>query len=181
MLIQGVSDHSPSPWSKELLSNSRTTGTGGVSMFALLIALAGGLKPIITSSSDEKLEDLRKKLGRPDLLGYNYRTNPDQAAEVLHLTGGRGVDIVVNNNGPAGIPADIDSLVPSNGTVSIVGFLAGTSADWNPGKLLSLIAKTARLQYVSCPPNPFVRFRQLIELASLTGASRLAQLPTLRR
>lgn len=150
-------------------------------MFALLIALAGGLKPIITSSSDEKLEDIRKKLGRPDLLGYNYRTNPDQVTEVLRLTGGRGVDIVVNNNGPAGIPADIDSLVPSNGTVSIVGFLAGTSADWNPGRLLSLIAKTAWLQYVSQSFDPFVGFQKLIWLLSMTGASRLGQPRTLRR
>ena len=126
--------------------NNSGTGTGGVSAFALLIALAGGLKPIITSSSDDKLEGLRRKLGAPDLLGYNYRTNPDQVAEVHRLTGGKGVDIIVNNNGPAGIPADLDSLVPYYGTISIVGFLAGTSANWDAGKLLTLIAKTARLQ-----------------------------------
>jgi NADPH:quinone reductase-like Zn-dependent oxidoreductase len=117
-----------------------------VSAFALLIALAGGLRPIITSSSDHKLEVLGRKLGVPDLLGYNYHTNPDQVAEVHRLTGGKGVDIIVNNNGPAGIPADLDSLVPYYGTISIVGFLAGTSANWDAGKLLTLIAKTARLQ-----------------------------------
>jgi NADPH:quinone reductase-like Zn-dependent oxidoreductase len=64
-------------------------------MFALLIALAGGLKPIITSSSDDKLEGLRQKLGVPDLLGYNYRARPDQVAEVQRLTAGKGVDIIV--------------------------------------------------------------------------------------
>jgi NADPH:quinone reductase-like Zn-dependent oxidoreductase len=31
-------------------------GTGGVSMFALLICLAAGIRPIITSSSNKKLE-----------------------------------------------------------------------------------------------------------------------------
>ncbi|KAH6847755.1 hypothetical protein B0I37DRAFT_431554 [Chaetomium sp. MPI-CAGE-AT-0009] len=124
-------------------------GTGGVGMFALLIALAGGLKPIITSSSDEKLAALPTKLGVSDLASYNYRTNPDQVAEVQRLTRGKGVDFVVNNNGPPGIPADIDSLVPSYGVISLVGFLAGISADWNPGKLLSLITKTARLQGVT--------------------------------
>ena len=132
-----------------VVSNKRAAGTGGVSMFALLIALAGGLKPIITSSSDEKLAALTEKLGTPDLVGYNYRTNLDQVTEVKRLTGGKGVDFVVNNNGPPGIPADIDSLVHSYGVISIVGFLGGRSADWNPGKLLSLIAKTARLQYGS--------------------------------
>lgn len=118
-----------------------------MSMFALLIALAGGLKPIITSSSDEKLAILATKLDTPDFVGYNYLTNPDQVAEVKRLTDGKGVEFVVNNNGPPGIPADIDSLVHSYGVISIVGFLGGRSADWNPGKLLSLISKTARLQY----------------------------------
>jgi NADPH:quinone reductase-like Zn-dependent oxidoreductase len=122
------------------------TGTGGVSLQALLIALAGGITPIITSSSDEKLDNLRKKLGRPDLLGFNYRTHPDQAAEVKRLTGGRGVDIVVNNAGPVSFLADIDSLVQSGGTISIVGYLGGFQADWNPGELFKLVAKHAKLQ-----------------------------------
>ncbi|KAK3358845.1 alcohol dehydrogenase [Lasiosphaeria hispida] len=125
-------------------------GTGGVSMFALLIALAGGFKPIITSSSDEKLETIRKSVGVPDLLGYNYRTTPDQAAEVKRLTNGKGVDIIVNNNGPAGIPADLESLAPYYGTISVVGFLAGMTADWNPGLLLGLIGKTAKIQGITC-------------------------------
>ena len=121
-------------------------GTGGVSLFALVIALAAGLDPIITSSSDAKLDALRAKLGKPELKGYNYRAKPDQAAEVKRLTDGKGVDIVINNNGPVGIPADLESLVPYYGTISIVGFLEGVTADWNPGLLLSLIGKTARLQ-----------------------------------
>jgi D-arabinose 1-dehydrogenase-like Zn-dependent alcohol dehydrogenase len=39
-------------------------GTGGVSMFALLICLAAGIRPIITSSSDKKL-DIARSLGQP--------------------------------------------------------------------------------------------------------------------
>lgn len=117
-----------------------------MSLFSLLISLAIGLKPIITSSSDKKLEDLRAKVGVPDLIGYNYRTHPDQAAEVKKLTNGRGADLIIDNTGPPGIPADLDSLVRQNGIISIVGFLGGMTADWNPGLLLGLIGKTARLQ-----------------------------------
>ncbi|KAK4448299.1 hypothetical protein QBC34DRAFT_117383 [Podospora aff. communis PSN243] len=124
-------------------------GTGGVSMFSLLIALAAGMKPIVTSSSDEKLESLRAKLGMPELMGFNYRTHPDQAAEVKKLTGGRGVDLIVDNTGPSGFPANLDSLVSQRGVISIVGFLAGMTADWNPGLLLGLIGKTARLQGIA--------------------------------
>ncbi|KAK0619204.1 alcohol dehydrogenase [Immersiella caudata] len=124
-------------------------GTGGVSLFSLLIALAAGMKPIVTSSSDEKLESLRAKLGMPELMGYNYRTHPDQAAEVKKLTGGRGVDMIIDNTGPSGFPANLDSLVRQRGVISIVGFLTGMTADWNPGLLLGLIGKTARLQGVA--------------------------------
>lgn len=115
------------------------TGTGGVSMFALLIALAGGIKPIITSSSDEKLAAIKKLAPHGAILGYNYKTNPDQAAAVKSLTNGKGVDIILNNCGPPSIPDDIKSLC-RRGTISLVGKLQGVTADWNPAMLLYLIA-----------------------------------------
>lgn len=147
-------------------------GTGGVSLFALIIALAAGLDPIITSSSDAKLDALRVKLGRPDLKGYNYRAKPDQVAEVKRLTGGAGVDIVINNNGPAGIPADLESLVPYYGTISIVGFLEGVTADWNPGLLLGLIGKTARLQGITVGSREdFVELNRFFEDNKVSLAS----------
>ena len=114
----------------------------------MLIALAAGFdRIIVTPSSDAKLDALPAKFGA-ELASYNYRTCPDQAAEVRRLTDGRGVDFVVNNSGPGGIPADIEALVPRHGTVTLVGFLAGIMADWNPGLLLNLIHKTAKIQHV---------------------------------
>ncbi|EAQ83594.1 hypothetical protein CHGG_09998 [Chaetomium globosum CBS 148.51] len=123
---------------------------GGVRHWAVLRSRLG--KAVGAPDSLDKNKSVLiqvTKLDTPDLASYNYRTNPDQVAEVQRLTGGKGVDYVVNNNGPPGIPADIDSLVPSDGVISIVGFLGGRSADWNPGKLLALIAKTARLQGIA--------------------------------
>jgi NADPH:quinone reductase-like Zn-dependent oxidoreductase len=125
-------------------------------MFSLLLAIAGGITPIITSSSDVKLESI-KKLSPDTILGYNYRKSPDQAAEVNRLTNGKGVDVVVNNTGPASIPADIASLRSRHGSIAVVGFLGGVTADWNPGVLLTLIAKTASIRYVIiCPCYPEV-------------------------
>ena len=67
-------------------------GTGGVAMFALQFALLAGARVVVTSSSDEKLR-------RAEELGawatVNYRTTPDWEREVLRLTGGDGVDVVV--------------------------------------------------------------------------------------
>jgi NADPH:quinone reductase-like Zn-dependent oxidoreductase len=68
---------------------------GGVSTAALQIAKALGLRAIVTSSSDDKLQKA-KNLGA-DLL-INYRTQ-DFAHEVRDLTQRRGVDIVVDSVG----------------------------------------------------------------------------------
>ncbi|TVR07638.1 MAG: NAD(P)-dependent alcohol dehydrogenase [Salinarimonadaceae bacterium] len=70
-----------------------TLGSGGVSVFALQLAHAAGMRVIATSSSDEKLERLRE-LGASELV--NYRQRPDWERRVLELTDGRGVDHVVH-------------------------------------------------------------------------------------
>lgn len=119
-------------------------GTGGVSMFALLICLAAGIQPIITSSSDEKLAAVKKL--SPKILGINYRTNTDIAAAARELAGGRGVDFVVNNTGLKSIPEDINTLRARNGTISLIGFLDGFDVKWEPNILFGLMAKRAKLQ-----------------------------------
>ncbi|KAI9172647.1 Zinc-type alcohol dehydrogenase [Paramyrothecium foliicola] len=119
-------------------------GTGGVSMFALLLCIAAGLQVIVTSSSDEKIENV-KKLG-PRVEGINYKKTTDIAAEAQRLTNGRGVDFVVNNSGPGSIPDDIKALRARGGTVSLVGFLAGFDAAWPPAALMALMAKQAKLK-----------------------------------
>jgi NADPH:quinone reductase-like Zn-dependent oxidoreductase len=113
-------------------------------MFALLICIAAGIRPIITSSSDKKLEDIRK-LG-PDVRTINYKTVSDQASEVKRLTDGKGVDIVVNNTGPGSIPEDISFLRRRGGIISLVGFLSGANGDWQPLAIMGLMSKIAQLK-----------------------------------
>lgn len=67
-------------------------GTGGVSLFALQFATTLGATVIVTSGSDEKL---RRAAGLGAAHGINYRRTPAWDAEALALTGGRGVDHVV--------------------------------------------------------------------------------------
>ncbi|KAF5532669.1 alcohol dehydrogenase [Fusarium mexicanum] len=122
-------------------------GTGGVSMFALLICVAAGIQPIITSSSDEKLAAI-KKLGS-QVRGINYKVTLDQESEVKRLTDGLGVDFVVNNTGPASIPQDISFLRQRGGTVSLVGFLDGTGGDWQPAAIMALMGKSAQIKGIA--------------------------------
>ncbi|KAE9580101.1 Zinc-type alcohol dehydrogenase-like protein [Colletotrichum fructicola] len=119
-------------------------GTGGVSMFSLLLCIAAGVQPIITSSSDQKIAAIKKL--HPSVQGINYKTTPDVAAEVRRITNGRGVDVVVNNTGPASIIQDLDALRQKNGHVSLVGFLDGFKAEWDQSAILGFMSKRASLR-----------------------------------
>jgi NADPH:quinone reductase-like Zn-dependent oxidoreductase len=69
-----------------------TLGTGGVSIFALQLALAAGARVIVTSSSDAKLARVRA-LGASATI--NYAHSPEWNKDVAALTGGRGVNCVI--------------------------------------------------------------------------------------
>src|SRR4029079_19139859 len=71
-------------------------GTGGVSLFALQFAVLSGARAIVTSKSDEKLARARD-LGAVETI--NYQAVPDWDARALELTGGVGVDHVVEVGG----------------------------------------------------------------------------------
>ena len=107
-------------------------GTGGVSMFALQFARAAGARVIVTSSSDEKIVRARK-LGASD--GVNYKTHPDWEKEVLALTGGRGVDCVIENGGIGTLPRSFQ-CVGWGGKISLIGVLAGREGNANPHDLM---------------------------------------------
>ncbi len=94
-------------------------GTGGVSIFALQLAHAGGAGVIITSSSDEKLERVTK-LGAWQ--GINYKTHPQWEVEVKRLTGGPGTDLTVENGGPGTLTQSV-AATRFGGIVGMVGVL----------------------------------------------------------
>ena len=96
-------------------------GTGGVSTFGLQLALAAGAKPIITSSSDAKLERA-KALGAFGTI--NYKTTPDWEKSVLALTGGVGVHEVLEVGGKDTLPHALASIAPG-GDIALIGGLGG--------------------------------------------------------
>ena len=100
-------------------------GSGGVSIFALQFAKAAGCRVIATSSTEEKLERL-KKLGADELI--NYRETPKWGKRVSELTDGRGVDVVVEVGGPGTLPQSIRA-VAMDGHISMIGVLTGVSGE----------------------------------------------------
>jgi NADPH:quinone reductase-like Zn-dependent oxidoreductase len=113
-------------------------GTGGVSIFALQYAKAMGATVIATSSSDAKLERLQA-MGADHLI--NYKTTPAWGKEAMRITGGRGVDHVVEIGGAGTLP---ESIVASTigGHISLIGVLAGFAG---PVPTVQLMGKQIRL------------------------------------
>jgi NADPH:quinone reductase-like Zn-dependent oxidoreductase len=96
-------------------------GTGGVSIFGLQFAAAAGAKPIITSSSDAKLERARS-LGA--VATVNYRTHPEWQKEVRAATKGAGVSHVLEIGGKDTLPRALAAL-GLGGHVALIGGLTG--------------------------------------------------------
>ncbi|HVM78328.1 MAG TPA: NAD(P)-dependent alcohol dehydrogenase [Stellaceae bacterium] len=119
-----------------------TQGAGGVSLFALQLARARGATVIATSSSAERLERL-KALGASHLI--NYREDREWGRTARALTGGRGVNHVVEVGG-AGTLAQSIRAVRVGGTVSLIGVLAGAKPDFNLGLV---VTQNIRLQGVT--------------------------------
>jgi NADPH:quinone reductase-like Zn-dependent oxidoreductase len=117
-------------------------GTGGVSVFALQFAKARGASVIVTSSSDAKLEKARA-LGADHLI--NYRNEPAWGAKAVELTGGRGVDVVVEVGGEGTINESL-TAARVGGAVVIIGILAGAAA---PISIPTVFSKNLRVLGIS--------------------------------
>ena len=116
-------------------------GTGGVSIFGLQIARMMGANIIATSSSDAKLQRA-KAMGATHTI--NYKTTPDWDKAAMELTGGVGVDQVVEVGGAGTFAKSIGAIKPG-GKVSMIGVLSG-GAEINP---MMIMAKRANIQGIS--------------------------------
>ncbi|KAJ4395250.1 hypothetical protein N0V85_006615 [Neurospora sp. IMI 360204] len=99
-----------------------TQGTGGVSLFALQFAKAGGAKVIATTSSKEKCEML-KKLGADYVINYNEDKNWGETARAL-TPNNQGIDHIIEVGG-AGTLGQSMKAIKYEGIISIIGFLGG--------------------------------------------------------
>lgn len=115
-------------------------GTGGVSLLALAIAKAAGARVAITSGSDDKLA--RARAMGADLC-VNYRAEP-KWGRTVRAWAGAGVDLVVEVGGAGTINESLQA-VRAGGTVSIIGIVAGATAEVSLNRILM---RSVRLQGV---------------------------------
>jgi NADPH2:quinone reductase len=91
-------------------------GAGGVGLAAIQLAKRAGATVLATASSNERLQRLHD-YGMDH--GINYRTE-DMVARVMELTGGRGVDLVVDPVGGKTLEGSVQALA-YRGRISWVG------------------------------------------------------------
>jgi NADPH:quinone reductase-like Zn-dependent oxidoreductase len=136
-------------------------GSGGVSIFALQFAHLQGARVIITSSSDEKLKRALQ-MGASD--GINYAANAKWENAVRDLTGGRGVDYVIEVGGAGTLTQSMKAVRPG-GQISLIGVLSGGTGQINP---LPILMRNIRVQGI------FVGSREMFE--AMNRAISLAKL-----
>ncbi|VVP86856.1 Phthiocerol/phenolphthiocerol synthesis polyketide synthase type I PpsC [Pseudomonas fluorescens] len=121
-------------------------GSGGVSVFATQIATALGARVIVTSSRDHNLQTL-KKLGA--VAGVNYRNSPEWAEEILKLTDGKGVDLLLDVAGGDGINQSI-AATKAGGRIAQIGFLSSQTTALN---LMPLIFRQTTIRGIAVAPR----------------------------
>jgi NADPH2:quinone reductase len=113
------------------------SAAGGVGIAAVQIAKAAGARVIGTVSSDDKIE-LVRKFGADEVI--NYATH-DFAAEAIRLTGGRGVDLILDAVGKPTLTKGLGCLAPF-GHLVLYGRAGGIPEPVNPmilfGKALKI-------------------------------------------
>jgi NADPH:quinone reductase-like Zn-dependent oxidoreductase len=132
---------------------------GGVSLAAMQLAKAAGATVIVTSRDETKLQ---RALAMGADHGINSSTQ-DVAKAVLAQTGGRGVDVVIENVGAAVWSAAMKSLVRGGRLVTC----GATSGDQPPADLRRIFIR--QLQILGSTLGDYSEFRDLLTFVARHG------------
>ncbi len=109
-----------------------TGASGGVGIHAIQISKSIGCFTIAVTTSDDKVEKI-KKLGADEvILSKDMRFNE----QVSKITDGRGVDIVIENTGSIALESALRSL-RLTGTLVLVGNIRVDKYAMNPGMVIT--------------------------------------------
>ena len=106
-------------------------GGSGIGTFAIQVARALGARVAVTAGSQAKL-DACAALGAEVLINYNEQ----DFVEVMNAeTGGRGVDVILDNMGAKYLERNVDALA-RNGRLVVIGLQGGIKAELNINTML---------------------------------------------
>ena len=132
---------------------------GGVAVACLQLARWAGARVIVTSSSDDKIA---RAIALGAEAGINYRTEP-VARRVMELTGGEGVDMVIDSVGQASWSDSIKSLRRGGRLVT-----CGATTGSNPGADIQRLF-IRQLEVYGSTGGSLEEFRRLVDLYARGG------------
>lgn len=136
-------------------------GTGGVASFAIVLARAAGAEVVVASRNAAKLE-------RAVALGARHGVDTSREAEwgfaVRELTGGDGVDLVVELGGAATLAQSLRA-VRAGGTVALIGHVPDSA---QTPSLVPIVMREIRVQGVLVGPRS--TFAALVGFLERTSA-----------
>jgi len=121
-------------------------GTGGVSLFALLLARSAGARVVVVSRSPEKLERAMR-LGATH--GVDASRTPAWGREVRRLTENLGVDLVIEVGGTGTLGESL-AATRAGGTIALIGSIAPLPT---PLALVPAIMREIRIQGLLAGPR----------------------------
>ncbi|KAA8647730.1 hypothetical protein EYZ11_000228 [Aspergillus tanneri] len=133
-------------------------GTGGVAIAGLQIGKASGAKVIITSSSDEKLEQATA-LGADYTI--NYRTQPNWEDEVTRVTDKHGVDIILETGGAQTLRKSLDCIA-FGGLINCIGYVSGKVDASDDRTNLNLLTLRRNVTLKGIINGPKDRFEEVV-------------------
>jgi putative PIG3 family NAD(P)H quinone oxidoreductase len=141
-------------------------GSSGIGTMAIQLAKAFGAKAIVTVGSQEKA-DACLKLGADHAI--NYKTQ-DFVAEVKTITGGKGVELILDMVGGEYVDRNYDAAAV-DGRIVQIALLGGGKATINVGKIM-----VKRLQHTGSTLRP----RSNADKAAMVAAIEAKVMPLIR-
>ena len=115
-------------------STLAVTGTGSVGLSAVMAAVAIGCRRVIAVDVSEERLALAKKLGATDVVNSS---NIDLADKLMALTGGAGVNFIVDTTGLQQVMTAAFAALSVRGRLGVVGVSpAGSRIDLDPWSIL---------------------------------------------
>lgn len=129
-------------------------GTSGIGTTAIQIARARGATVFTTAGTPRKVQFCRE-LGAEVAINYRDEIFDER---VLEVTGGYGVDVVLDNMGASYLPRNLAALA-TGGRLIVLGLQGGTKGELNLGMLL---AKRATVHAAGLRGRPLAQKAEVV-------------------
>jgi len=143
-------------------------GGGGVGTAAILLLREAGNACLVTAGSDEKCN---RCVALGATAAINYRS-ADFSARARELTGGRGVDVILDHIGAKYLAGNLGALAPG-GRLVLIGLMGGAHGEVSLAELLmkrlALIGSTLRSRPVAQKAEIVAAFRKRFGAALEAG------------